>query len=114
MDNRWYVTLKLQRRIPEEPFDEPFDPDTNIRYLASDDGWTLRYYLDSEWSDELAVETASRQLVPTPKAIINIMGDKKFLGICRTHTPIIRWYRAVNGSRHFYTFRPNTSHLDGK
>ena len=46
MDDGWDVTIQLQRRFSKNPFSQPINPDTNLRFTSDPDGWTIEYYID--------------------------------------------------------------------
>ena len=107
MDVGWTVTLLVQQRVPTLALNESPDPTTDTGLTVGDDGWAYRYHLNCEVSDELLKQINPHEFAPTPQAVLNLMGHKKFLQLCATHTPIIRWHRTNNSVGNVYDFRSN-------
>ena len=107
MDHGWYVTVKLQRRFHESPFDEPFNPGTNLRVNRDPDGWTFGYDLDSTIDNTLPSLEFPHEPIPSPQTITDLMGDKDFWEFCFTHTPILRWGRTGDSEGYLRDLRSN-------
>ncbi len=107
MDDGWDVTIQLQRRFSKNPFSQPINPDTNLRFTSDPDGWTIEYYIDRPSYHSESDEIIAPVIAPSPQTIIDFMGHEDFLSLCTTLTPVFRRYRATHRTVDILNFWQN-------